>query len=99
MLALDRIRRGGRQTVKVVHQYVAVGPGGQAARARQEQAHALWDEAIDNIRFADTQLKVVRARVFLKATAKLAGKLAPKVYGDVLEEPGLPVVGEASIAG
>ena len=30
LLALDRIRRGGRQTVKVVHQHVQVGPGGQA---------------------------------------------------------------------
>jgi hypothetical protein len=30
LLALDRIRRGGRQTVKVIHQHVAVGPGGQA---------------------------------------------------------------------
>ena len=28
--ALDRVRRGGRQTVKVVQQHVAVGPGGQA---------------------------------------------------------------------
>lgn len=33
LLALDRIRRGGRQTVKVVHQYVQVGPGGQAVVA------------------------------------------------------------------
>jgi hypothetical protein len=28
LLALDRIRRGGRQTVNVIHQHVAVGPGG-----------------------------------------------------------------------
>jgi hypothetical protein len=28
--ALDRTRRGGKQTVTVVHQHVAVGPGGQA---------------------------------------------------------------------
>jgi hypothetical protein len=33
MLALDRVRRGGRQIVKVVHQHVAVGPGGQAVVA------------------------------------------------------------------
>jgi hypothetical protein len=33
MLALDRIRRGGKQTVTVVHQNVAVGPGGQAVVA------------------------------------------------------------------
>ncbi len=33
MLALDRIRRGGTQTVRVVHQHVAVGPGGQAVVA------------------------------------------------------------------
>jgi hypothetical protein len=32
-LALDKARRGGRQTVKVVHQHVAVGPGGQAVVA------------------------------------------------------------------
>ena len=32
-VALDKIRRGGKQTVKVVHQYVAVGPGGQAVVA------------------------------------------------------------------
>ena len=33
LLALDRIRRGGKQTVKIVHQHVAVGPGGQAVVA------------------------------------------------------------------
>jgi len=33
MLALDRIRRGGKQTVKVIHQHVAVAPGGQAVVA------------------------------------------------------------------
>jgi len=33
MLALDRVRRGGKQTVTVVHQNVAVGPGGQAVVA------------------------------------------------------------------
>jgi len=33
LLALDKIRRGGKQTVKVVHQHVAVGPGGQAVVA------------------------------------------------------------------
>jgi hypothetical protein len=29
-LTFERIRRGGKQTVQVVHQHVAVGPGGQA---------------------------------------------------------------------
>ena len=29
-LALDKIRRGGKQTVQVVHQHVAVASGGQA---------------------------------------------------------------------
>lgn len=33
LVALDRIRRGGKQTVKVVHQHVVVGPGGQAVVA------------------------------------------------------------------
>ena len=33
LLTLERIRRGGKQTVKVVHQHVAVGPGGQAVVA------------------------------------------------------------------
>jgi hypothetical protein len=33
LLALDRIRRGERQTVKVIHQHVSVGPGGQAVVA------------------------------------------------------------------
>jgi hypothetical protein len=32
-VALDKIRRGGKQTVKVVHQHVAVAPGGQAVVA------------------------------------------------------------------
>ena len=32
-LALDRVRRGGKQMVTVVHQNVAVGPGGQAVVA------------------------------------------------------------------
>jgi hypothetical protein len=32
-VALDRIRRGGKQTVKVVHQHVMVGEGGQAVVA------------------------------------------------------------------
>lgn len=30
MLTLDRVRRGGAQTVNIVHQHVAVGDGGQA---------------------------------------------------------------------
>jgi hypothetical protein len=38
LLALDRIRRGGRQTVKVIHQHVAVGPGGQAVVAGNMKA-------------------------------------------------------------
>jgi hypothetical protein len=33
LVALERFRRGGRQTVRVVHQTVAVGPGGQAVVA------------------------------------------------------------------
>ena len=33
LLALDRIRRGGKQTVKVIHQHVAVAAGGQAVVA------------------------------------------------------------------
>jgi hypothetical protein len=33
LVALERFRRGGRQTVKVVHQTVAVAPGGQAVVA------------------------------------------------------------------
>jgi hypothetical protein len=37
-LALDRVRRGGKQTVKVVHQHVAVGPGGQAVVAGNVKA-------------------------------------------------------------
>jgi hypothetical protein len=32
-MAFGKIRRGGKQTVKVVHQHVAVGPGGQAVVA------------------------------------------------------------------
>jgi hypothetical protein len=62
----------------------------QYGAARKYQADALWDEAMDNIRFADTPLKVARARVFLEATAKLAGKLNPKVYGEVLVEETAP---------
>jgi hypothetical protein len=38
LLALDRVRRGGRQTVKVIHQHVAVGPGGQAVVAGSMKA-------------------------------------------------------------
>jgi hypothetical protein len=33
LVAFERFRRGGRQTVKVVHQTVAVAPGGQAVVA------------------------------------------------------------------
>jgi hypothetical protein len=33
LLALDRMRRGGRQTVKVIHQHVALAPGAQAVVA------------------------------------------------------------------
>jgi hypothetical protein len=32
-VALDRIPGGGKQTVRVVHQHLAVGPGGQAVVA------------------------------------------------------------------
>jgi hypothetical protein len=38
LLALDRVRRGGKQTVKVVHQHVAVAPGGQAVVAGSMKA-------------------------------------------------------------
>jgi hypothetical protein len=38
LLTLDRIRRGGKQTVKVIHQYVNVGPGGQAVVAGDMKA-------------------------------------------------------------
>jgi hypothetical protein len=38
LTALDRTRRGGRQTVKVVHQHVAVGSGGQAVVAGSMKA-------------------------------------------------------------
>jgi hypothetical protein len=40
LLALDRTRRGGRQTVRVVHQHVAVAPGGQAVVAGSMKAGA-----------------------------------------------------------
>ena len=40
LLALDRVRRGGKQTVKVIHQHVAVGPGGQAVVAGSMQGGA-----------------------------------------------------------
>jgi hypothetical protein len=33
LLTLDRMRRGGRQTVKVIHQHVALAPGAQAVVA------------------------------------------------------------------
>jgi hypothetical protein len=33
LVALDKFRRGGKQTVRVVHQHVAVAPGGQAVVA------------------------------------------------------------------
>jgi hypothetical protein len=33
LLAFDRLRRGGKQTVKVIHQHVAVAPGAQAVVA------------------------------------------------------------------
>jgi hypothetical protein len=45
MLALDRIRRGGKQTVTVVHQNVAVGPGGQAVVAGAVRGRALRGRA------------------------------------------------------
>jgi hypothetical protein len=38
LLALDRVRRGGKQTVTVVHQNVSVGPGGQAVVAGSMKA-------------------------------------------------------------
>ena len=50
-LALDRVRRGGKQTVKVVHQHVVVGPGGQAvvaAEASKEGAVSAVGKAGDD---------------------------------------------------
>jgi hypothetical protein len=38
LLALDRVRRGGKQTVTVIHQHVAIGPGGQAVVAGRMKA-------------------------------------------------------------
>jgi hypothetical protein len=55
------------------------------ARARADQADALWDEAIDKARDATDSASAQCARVFLEATAKLSAKLAPKVYGDKIE--------------
>lgn len=54
------------------------------ARAREDQADSLWDEAVDKARHATDGASAACARVFLDATAKLAGKLAPKVYGEKL---------------
>lgn len=51
----------------------------QYARAREKQAHAIADDAIDGaINATDAQL----ARLAFDARRWFAGKVAPKVYGD-----------------
>lgn len=57
------------------------------AHAREWQGHYLVDEAIDNIRFADSPEKLAKARLFFDAAKWAASKLAPKSYGDHLEDP------------
>jgi hypothetical protein len=75
MPSRESVRRWLRDDADFVARY---------ARARADQADALWDEAVDKAREATDSASAQCARVFLEATSKLAAKLAPKVYGDKL---------------
>lgn len=58
----------------------------QYARAREEQADALFDEVVAIADMADAE-SVQQARLRIDARKWVAGKLRPKVYGDkVLNE-------------
>jgi Bacteriophage Sf6, terminase small subunit-like len=57
------------------------------AQAREAQAHYLVEETLDTVRLAKTPEEMTKARLMLDATKWMAGKLAPKSYGDLLEGP------------
>ena len=59
--------------------------------AREAQAHYLVDETIDIARAATTPEQIAKARLMFDVTKWAASKLAPKVYGDKLEDPALHV--------
>jgi len=57
----------------------------QYARAREEQADSLAEEAIDAARAAVDRDTAAAAKVQVDALFKYAGQLKPKVYGDKRE--------------
>ena len=70
----------------------------QYARAREQQADAIFDEILD-IADQSTPETVQQARLQIDARKWMAGKLRPKKYGDKLElsgDPGAPIKHEIS---
>ena len=55
------------------------------ARARELQAHALWDEALTAARNATDKDSAAAARGVVDAVARLSRALNPRVYGDKLD--------------
>lgn len=55
------------------------------ARARELQAHALWDEAMHAARSATDKDSASVARGIVDAVARLTRSLNPKVYGDKID--------------
>lgn len=55
------------------------------ARARKQQAHALWDEAVQGARNATDKDSALCARVKADVLTKLASKLNREVYGEKLD--------------
>lgn len=64
----------------------------QYMRAREGQAEALVDRALDVARLApETQYGIERARLEIDTIKWYAGKVRPKVYGDAEKGPGVVV--------
>lgn len=85
-------RTKGMPSARAVHEWVLEHPefAQQYARARQVQAHALAEEAMEIVDSArgGTHEEISAARLRFDARRWMAGKLLPQVYGDKMLHTG-----------
>lgn len=84
---LDICQRDDMPARRTIYKWLLVQPAfvRMYARAREQQAHALWDEAIQTARNATDKDSALCARVQVDALTKLASKLNRRVYGEKLD--------------
>lgn len=84
---LDICERPGMPTRRTVNKWLHAHPAfvPMYARAREQQAHALWDEAVQGARDAHDKDSALCARVKADVLTKLASKLNRQVYGEKLD--------------